>query len=732
MPSAARTVLHAIAYSGCALLAILTIPQNSPSMLWKWPSPPFLQLMLALPALWLLVSAFASPTRHAGLGTAPLIATVGLIVSAVVSSLAGPFPRFSAEFLPLGIGPLFLLLAIARATADPKGGESKALLVARTIGGALGGLCALSFLWWLLVDIFGAWLQPDGRTFSQVLAIRNDHPLGHSNYTGGMAVLALGWTGGLACLTQGQGRRIWTVGAAFALAALLSSGSRGALLGLATLGGIAAWFYLVRRGANRRRIFFGVAIVALATVALAIAHPRTRALFENLQETGRLNHGDVQRYSMAQAALRMAAENPLLGHGPGATPLAYPAFRSELAGGVESALQLHSTPLQIVADTGLLGLAAAIAIAILVLLRLRIESRAPVFTVSGCASIAFAGYAAYSVTDFQLDVPFIGATVAATAALALRTATSRRVPAALVIVLAAGWIALVAWTQRGPLMERARFSDAIDALEKRDFAGFKSIVHGDNVTTEFSFPILNSIALIVADPTAYGVEAPSDPAAATELLRVSLVQNPDQEIAHFNLGWLLLQSNPADAERHFTETARLVPDKGGVYLGLSQALLAQGRRDQAGVAVAAEMVNDPAFCASPLWNLPSFAPARESILGVAAMQLESIAPGDGRASRVASVFRWLAGDEPESGQAGPVPGFGREAFAPPIEAAIGVRRQRTAYPLLMRNADIPPPVDLWSVVEHPRAQTLLREVFPPKGWLSGPELSKLLAPDAGH
>ena len=58
------------------------------------------------------------------------------------------------------------------------------------------------------------------------------------------------------------------------------------------------------------------------------------------------------------------------------------------------------------------------------------------------------------------------------------------------------------------------------------------------------------------------------------LLRESLALNPDQEIAHFNLGWLLVVRAPAEAERHFLAAARLVPDKGGApaYALLHQVL----------------------------------------------------------------------------------------------------------------------------------------------------------------
>jgi hypothetical protein len=306
------------------------------------------------------------------------------------------------------------------------------------------------------------------------------------------------------------------------------------------------------------------------------------------------------------------------------------------------------------------------------------------------------------------------------------TTESIRIPPVATMIAVVVWLFLVVWTQRGPLAERARYSAAVDALERGDFAAFRSLIvpgEGDTVPSDAT---LNSIALILADPRAYGVEAPADPAKAVEMLRASLARDSDQEIAHFNLGWLLLQADPASAAQHFREAARLVPDKGGVYLGLSLALLAQGQSQEAGVAVAAEMVNDPAFCASPMWNLPAFAPARGSILRMAVLQLESIAPGDERARKIASIFLWLAGDTEAAEPGGR---FTREDFSPSLKSAVGVRRQRTAYPLVMRNADMPAPVDLQVVIDDAGTRRKLAPLFPPKGWLTGPQLRKLLGED---
>jgi hypothetical protein len=62
------------------------------------------------------------------------------------------------------------------------------------------------------------------------------------------------------------------------------------------------------------------------------------------------------------------------------------------------------------------------------------------------------------------------------------------------------------------------------------------------------------------------------------------------------------------------------------------------------------------------------------------------------------------------------------------------RRERTGYPVLMRNLDLLPPEDLYDVREDPGFAPRMPFTLPPKGWLPSPLLLKLLDPAApsGH
>jgi hypothetical protein len=59
------------------------------------------------------------------------------------------------------------------------------------------------------------------------------------------------------------------------------------------------------------------------------------------------------------------------------------------------------------------------------------------------------------------------------------------------------------------------------------------------------------------------------------------------------------------------------------------------------------------------------------------------------------------------------------------------RRERVGYPVLMRNLDLPRPIDLFYVEENLPAATELNFLFPRKGWLPAPRFLPLLdAPTA--
>jgi hypothetical protein len=376
------------------------------------------------------------------------------------------------------------------------------------------------------------------------------------------------------------------------------------------------------------------------------------------------NVSNVQREAMLTAGWRMGQDRPLVGWGPGTTPLAFPRYRAGLEGGAENVLQLHSLPIQLWAEVGLAGVAGLLAF---IVLFVRAALQDPPIAAT------LAGYGVYSLTDWQLDVPLFAGAVPVLAGLLAPPADRAVPPRARYVIggLAAACLAVLA------------------LMARRDPA-----------------PPLNTRALALAtDPATAG--------QAAELLERSLALNPDQEIAHFNLGWLQVVSNPRAAENHFLAAAHLVPDKGGVYLGLGLARLNQGRPDHAAHAFAMEALNDPAFLFSPWWREPAIAATRERTESELSRLINA-------ASSALSAGSWAAHQIPRMTKAA------RQLGQVPPGPERTYRRERTGYPVLMRNLDLLPPRDLFDVREPLAGAPSGAEAPPPKGWLPAPLLLSLL------
>ncbi|MGH7356301.1 MAG: O-antigen ligase family protein [Candidatus Rokuibacteriota bacterium] len=141
-------------------------------------------------------------------------------------------------------------------------------------------------------------------------------------------------------------RLVWLVSAtAFGLTFV-----RGAWLGFAA--GVLVMLALLRRRA-------GAPGVMLLLAAGIFAVPGVVARIETIADPADLTARE--RLFMIQAGLRLAAEHPLLGIGPGGVKRAYPEYVPREA--VKRATgHLHNTPLQIAVERGLVGLGLWLAI----------------------------------------------------------------------------------------------------------------------------------------------------------------------------------------------------------------------------------------------------------------------------------------------------------------------------------------------------------------------------------
>ncbi len=655
MTPTARRVPHVIALFGLFALAVFTWIERGPSRALQWPWHLYAQLLAAAPALWFLAQGAIDRGFHR-FGGALEVGLLGFAGAMALSALTATYQETSLAMLAIGIAPVTLAYGINHwIGSGDRGARRRALADYGAAFLVVGSLIALAG--WA-VAVAAPRLQA-GDSLAAVLAARNEWLLGHTVYTAGLALLCTTWLGGLAFERTGRARGACLLGATIGLVLLFTAGSRSGFIGLAIWSGWLLLSEAQRRKLGARRTAALVVVALIVALGIAGLHPRSRQIVQQWREAGAINMGDRQRMAMAEFGAIALRESPWLGFGPGTTPLVYPTYRAQLSGGVESALQLHSTPIQWVADAGLLGLGAAALAGVGLWWRRR--HAAPTF-----AAGTLLAYGALSLTDYQLDLPVFAFALGTLVALGAQrddvpaTPTGRRTT--LVLALA-GAAALVAYgvAQVQPLRARGAFAWAVDALSDGDRAAFESGMEEVYRLAPANAFYRNLHACLLADIRAYPTWFPPIDLGPDRLARAdaqlwrSLAIDPRQEMPYTHLAWHAVESHPAAALVHFRAAARLIPDKGGLYFGQAQALLRLGRPTEAVNALAMELINDPAFVASPEWaRLAEGTELAAQARRAAAATLERIVatapPADPlgyvrRARYSAALLGWLNGDD---------------------------------------------------------------------------------------
>lgn len=810
--SVTTRVLSLVAALGFIVLALMP---NGATQIYQWPWSLGTSLLATAPVVLLFLIGFGRKTSLGG--RANLV--VGLLAATLV--LSGLTSRFATQSLDAALIGLGMLATIFCSASYLTTGESddRAGKLLKWIGwfGVIFSLISLygwvmgTLRWEALKVAEINWNVGANVIEWNAFNYRNESPLGHGNYTAGLTLLLIPWMIGLA-LSQRRWKRVfWSVATLLVGFVLFTAGSRGALLGVATaVAGLLALLALRRTIQPKHLISLGL-VGLLGVIALSLSQPRVRQLIHDFGQSRELNAGDQQRWSMLEAGLRMGADHPLIGQGPGVTPLTYPGYRAELAGGVESALQLHSTPLQIWADLGTVGLILSLVLILIAGYRLwrrpwtaPTGNKASIQSIAlGSAVISTSAYLAFALTDFQLDVPVFAGFLAINLGVILgstRPEERARSPGSIFSVRALRMTAVLAtilltmpvlWSVGQETLARRAHSAAVDQLERGDWIGFENGIQDAMRWSPRNafYPVSGALGMLrIAYQTTDPEKAPLLEERAIGYFRQSLAINDDQEIAHFNLGWLLLESDPASAEQHFRRAAALVPNKGGVYLGRGLACFEQDIPEGTVSGFALEMVNDPSFALAPFWDIPIFRAFRPAVMEKAISMLEhaSVAAETGSASnpnryhQTATILRDLSSDAPpsdlltlRSSRAMAVAGLNPEARHSTINAQLvqgrrgmvntesiqiyldlfarngadpkailndpagredplirQVRRERPGYGILMRNLDVPLPVDAYIVQENGIVRDFFPSLFPPKGYLSAPDMVRLA--EAGY
>ena len=727
-PQSSAWLMAFLALGVWVLLAVFP-PSASRLAIWPWS-------LLTL-AFWtgsFLVGLFVLRTRR-GLPSLLDVGLVALALAALISAQSGPLRGVSVPAAIPAVGGCLLPFALLPWLSGPQRAAGL-----RRIGWAVVAILGVSLGLWFRDHLAPALSR--GVRLLDALGLRNEQPFGHGNYTAAFALLALSWIG--TCLVTSQASPephgsenpdeaaappasafarpgFWWVGLALGLIVLFSSGSRagiGALaVGLAVAAALAARDLLRLRPAVR----VGLVGIALAGVMAGIAtNARLRAFVLEGRWSEVASESNRQRLGMTTGALRLGAEKPLLGWGPGTVPQVFPSVRAEVAGNVDNVLQVHSSLLQTWATLGAAGVlgAGCIAIGTLTLIRSarRNETTRTGQTESAVMAGGLAGFAAFTFFDHSLDLPAIAALAAAHLAALAPAApaalhhpeTGGRLRAGLAGILLLGFLTLIPLALQD---QRARWlhSRAMDAAARGDAAGYSDrLAEAITILPDATYLAHLRASLLSTGQPFSGSPPQGGPAAAVGLLESTLRINPFLEYAHYNLGWLLLGSRPADAERHFREAARLAPHRVGVHLGLGLARASQGNAAGAVRAFAAERVNAPEQAFASLFREPGLTDVAKDVQQRATEFLQASATGGHLpATAVATVLStW------ENVSAAQV------TEGPPF------RRVRPGYGVLMGFPEGRPPAD----VNPMTALTLPKESaqsLPKPGWVPGRLLLEL-------
>ena len=357
-----------------------------PVAVWPWQPDPF-----SSPKLWVLVAGtcavlLATPRRDA-LPLPRALAWLGGIWMAtfVAATLGAGLDDLRPTLL--GIVCVAFAMAVARSGVAPS-----RVVAAQAVGATV--VAAVALLQWMGADLFAAigWHAPvEGAS----IRMRVFGTLGNPNFVGALMAMSLGLVGAAAHEARTGGARVAAVGAAGLQAgALLATGSRGAVLGLAV--GAIAWAAV--RWSGRA---VGALVVVLAFGGAAIALSPARPLDTTI----------AGRVYLWRVVAPFAMQDLVTGLGPGVFEIRFPEWQREAAARGDRdrrflglADHAHNDYLEALVERGIPGLISVIAAIVVTWRTARTRHRPASPIIAAALSTVVAG-AACALVDFPLARP---------------------------------------------------------------------------------------------------------------------------------------------------------------------------------------------------------------------------------------------------------------------------------------------------------------------------------------
>ncbi|MEM8602546.1 MAG: O-antigen ligase family protein [Cyanobacteria bacterium P01_H01_bin.121] len=624
----------------------------------SWPGVCLWQITLLCPVLCVIIQTWqrrSLPSLGRSLNLLAIACGIGLIVSGLASQVRPQSLWYGWSALGLLTVP-FAIQPHVQSAADR-------LRVLRWQGYLGLAFILTSLSLWTTQTLFPtiatvrAWqaLGLGDRLPKTSLEFQNWAPIGHQNYVAGYLILILPLFVGLGLCHKGWQRLFWLGAFALGLVNLYTTLSRGGWLALLVMAGIAIifsssqWSNWGQQDQRRRRLTIGIT-VALIMLAIVIGFVLTNARLRNSLQAllrGELPLDAFRQITIA-AGLQLGLDFPLTGAGLGAVPLLYQRYRPVWAGQeAELVYQLHSTPAQLWAELGTLGIILLIAVLVWLVLQTRHWLRSPTQSVAqsdryltGSLLIACFAYTAISLVDFQLDNLCISATwglYIATVAIANASGPNTFSFPSTATTPAAAELAKPAinpWARRSSLIGLGLACMLLVWLlpiqRAWQLAERGYLALADEEVPAFIAALDNAHQLVPWDPYyAYvlgatladrSLQAPSPAeqqdyvAAATEWFEQGNRAAPDWEFGSSNLGWLQVNRDPLAAQALFQRSIQLLPAKAGVFYGLGISLLNQGETELAIDALSLEILRNPEWLTSPIWRSQALAPLQAQVL----------------------------------------------------------------------------------------------------------------------
>lgn len=486
----------------------------------------------------------------------------------------------------------------------------------------------------------------------------NPYPLGHHNFVSGYLVLSLPILFCLGFQHRGWLKIFWFTSTGLAIITLYTTGSRGGALGFLTLllvGAVAIANELQQTSAetiNRFRQWLPNLIVGLIVIlglGLVVANPRVQRLTTAISE-GAIEGNAQFRIFTIEAGLNLWRHHPWFGIGLGNTIKLYDLYRPIEAGVTAFRVQqLHCTPVQLLAELGLIGFTAYLLfIALVSRLIWKLTNQFKVQSAHnssfsdrllfyGC-STGLIGYAVSSLTDFQLENIGISLTITIFLAILINLA-QEFVPAPAInkisqqralslVTFTLAIAALRIWIPADTAMMLA--ATGTDDLQAGNFAGFYrqwssatkiapqepyyQFLLGTQLTEVLEAYQPDSSISSSHDSQILGLPKPAPQyqqqiaqSAQAHLQRaVALV--PSDELFNRYLGAWLIDQDGARAAIHLRQAAQLTPRKPYTYAMLGAAYFNQKNYQAASKAFAIEGLINPEFLTTEIWLDPAFKP----------------------------------------------------------------------------------------------------------------------------